>query len=587
MTNNVSSSVSASDYKELDRLGSGAQGITTLVQDPQGSLFCMKTLLDAKLESAPEAEMMLKELDCPYLVSFYHCIPTRRDLLLIMEYCPGGSLHDFVVVKKNKLSATDIWVVTTQLLLGLAYLHSKAIVHRDLKPGNVLLCSHERPLKVKICDFGISKDLNQNSAKSMIGTVFFMAPEVLKGQRYDTSIDLWSLGILIYFLVHGEYPFISFDEISNSEIPISNSEFGPIISKLLIRDPASRASSADLLLDPKIVEIYEDFIKETNIEDVVNLRKELRNLKKIVEDQSNLIGVVNSELLKGNEKNLELEEKISSQNSEIQEQSKLIKNLESELVNQRSCFNSEIKTLKSTLESQVSSLTLKNSNLESKNSNLLATISTQNSEITDLKSTVSSLQSNLNQASLLSSDQSNLIDQFKQFLPLLSQLQAAEERRIEDQRKAELERQRIAEEQRKAELEKQRIAEENRKAELERQRIAEEQRKAEEQRIAQENRKAELEQQRIDLEVQKMEQSRGRRLSDSERLLVYECVKIKGRRVKRGPDWRYGIQDGGAGNVGVVTGLRGPGWVIVKWSNGNSQGYRWGCQGKYDLELVD
>ncbi|KAL0220697.1 hypothetical protein RCL1_000551 [Eukaryota sp. TZLM3-RCL] len=117
-----------------------------------------------------------------------------------------------------------------------------------------------------------------------------MAAEVLTGQRYDTSIDLWSLGILIYFLVHGEYPFISFTEIMNSKIPISNSEFGPIISKILVRDPASRATAADLLLDTKYIEIYEDFIKETRIEEVVNLRTELRRLKNIIEDQSNLIG---------------------------------------------------------------------------------------------------------------------------------------------------------------------------------------------------------------------------------------------------------------------------------------------------------
>ncbi|KAL0217824.1 hypothetical protein RCL1_008673 [Eukaryota sp. TZLM3-RCL] len=266
--------------------------------------------------------------------------------------------------------------------------------------------------------------------------------------------------------------------------------YGPIISKLLIRDPASRATAADLLLNPKIIEVYEDFIKETRIEDVVNLRIDLRNLKKIVEDQSNLIGVVNSELLKGSEKNLELEEKILSQSLEIN-------------------------TLKSTVEDQ---------NIK---------ISSQTSEISTLKSTVSSLQSNLNQASLLSSDQSNLIHQFKQFLPLIAQLQAAEERRVEEERRAE--------------------------------------------------------KQRICLEVQKMERRYGRRFPDSVRRLAYECVKVIGRQVKRGRDWNGGNQDGGAGNVGVVTHLHpdSPGFVLVEWSNGNTCWYRWDCEGKCELELVD
>ncbi|KAL0209321.1 hypothetical protein RCL1_007261 [Eukaryota sp. TZLM3-RCL] len=430
-------SVSASDYKEIDRLGAGSQGITNLLEDAQGNLVCGKYIFNADIKTAPEAEMLLKQLDCPYLVSFYRCIPTRRDLLLIMEYCPGGSLHDYVVVSKQKLSNTDIWVVTTQLLLGLAYLHSKAIVHRDLKPGNVLLCSHERPLKVKICDFGISRDLNAKSAKSMTGTVEFMAPEVLTGQRYDTSIDLWSLGILIYFLVHGEYPFISFTEIMNSKIPISNSEFGPVISKLLVRDPASRATAADLLLDPKIMEIYEDFIKETRIEDVVNLRTELRRLKKIVEDQSNLIGGQNDELsdLKSTVSSLkstvnEQNSKISSQNSEIstlksaQEQSKSA--FESKISSQNSLIKQSINQ-NSALESQLKEVTTKFSVLESETVDQKSKILSQNSEISTLNSKILSqnteiqqLESKLSQTSLLSSDQSNLIEQFKELLPFIS-----------------------------------------------------------------------------------------------------------------------------------------------------------------------
>ncbi|KAL0209368.1 hypothetical protein RCL1_007308 [Eukaryota sp. TZLM3-RCL] len=456
-----STSVSASDYKEIDRLGAGSQGITNLLEDAQGNLVCGKYIFNADIKTAPEAEMLLKQLDCPYLVSFYHCIPTRRDLLLIMEYCAGGFLHDYVVVSKQMLSITDIWVVTTQLLLGLAYLHSKAIVHRDLKPGNVLLCSLERPLKVKICDFGISRDLNAKSAKSMTGTVEFMAPEVLTGQRYDTSIDLWSLGILIYFLVHGEYPFISFTEIMNSIIPISNSEFGPIISKLLVRDPASRATAADLLLDPKIVEIYEDFIKETRIEDVVNLRGELRILKKIVEDQSNLIAGQNDELsdLKSTVSSIhstvnEQNSKISSQNSEIeqlkshQEQSKNA--FESKISAQNSLIKKSVNQ-NSALEYQLKEVTTKFSVLESENLDQKSKISTQNSKIQQLES-------KLSQTSLLSSDQSNLIDQFKELLPFISHIKAfaEEKRRVEEEK-------RLLEIKRKEVENERKLAEENRR----------------------------------------------------------------------------------------------------------------------------
>ncbi|KAL0217666.1 hypothetical protein RCL1_008246 [Eukaryota sp. TZLM3-RCL] len=305
---------SLSKYKQIKTIARGAQGQTLLVEDKKGNKLCVKIVHDASAETSPEAQMLLKNLDSPFLVHPYDCFPEDEDLIIIMEYLCGGSLHDFV--QQQRPTSTDIWVITTQLIHGLHYLHERDIVHCNLKPRNVLLCSTQRPLRVKICDFGICRDLNVRSAKSMIGTVCFMAPEVLSGQRYDTAVDMWSLGILIYFLVHGEYPFNHLNEILLSEIPRSNSEFGPIISRLLVRDPASRATAAELIMDPKIVEIYQEYIKDSTIADVVDLRQELRDLKRVVDYQSNLIKNLQST-------NSQLKATVPSLNSSLNQASNL------------------------------------------------------------------------------------------------------------------------------------------------------------------------------------------------------------------------------------------------------------------------
>ncbi|KAL0220622.1 hypothetical protein RCL1_000476 [Eukaryota sp. TZLM3-RCL] len=334
-------------YTSIKRIATGAQGDTILVEDGNRNKFCAKIVKNLSLDSSPEAKVLLKQLNSPFLVPLYDCFPRNKDVVLIMEYLAGGSLHDFI--EKQQPTSTDIWVVITQLVHGLHYLHQNGIVHRDLKPNNVMLCSTQRPIGVKICDFGISRDLSTGAANTWIGTILFMAPEVLQNQPYGFAVDLWSLGVLVYKLVHGVLPFNNFHEILCSKIPFSNSEFGPIISKLLVRDPASRATAAELLLDPMIIETYQRFIKPTNIEDVANLKKQIRDLNLLVENQSNLIRDLKSSLTRQNNSEskistLKIElntlkstvssqnSKISSQNSIIQQQSLMIKNLESQVL---------------------------------------------------------------------------------------------------------------------------------------------------------------------------------------------------------------------------------------------------------------
>ena len=95
----------------------------------------------------------------------------------------------------------------TMLISGVKHLHSNSLLHRDLKPANVLTFEDDdENIVLKIGDFGIAKDSDSTKMTSMAGTVNYMAPEVIRtsGQRYSNTVDVWSLGLVIYFLVTGE-----------------------------------------------------------------------------------------------------------------------------------------------------------------------------------------------------------------------------------------------------------------------------------------------------------------------------------------------------------------------------------------------
>ncbi|KAL0221492.1 hypothetical protein RCL1_001346 [Eukaryota sp. TZLM3-RCL] len=233
------------------------------MRDQRGNMVFGELILFSGNSSycATVTNFMSKSLTSPFIASPNYALKNDKGLLLVMEYCAGGSLFDFIEVKKQKLSNTDIWLIITQLVHALVLLHRNGIIHCDVKPGTVFLCSEERPLRVKLGDFSICIDLNDSPVFEVRGTPLFMAPEVLQGGCYDTAVDMWSLGVLIYFLVHGSYPFESFNETLSAEIPTSDSEFGHLIRKLLLRDPTQRATAEELLRYPKIAETYNRYCR--------------------------------------------------------------------------------------------------------------------------------------------------------------------------------------------------------------------------------------------------------------------------------------------------------------------------------------
>ncbi|KAL0216941.1 hypothetical protein RCL1_007424 [Eukaryota sp. TZLM3-RCL] len=261
-----------SDFSFVSDLSSGSQGSTSIWSGPDGKLYCFKQIPLSSSGRVPEAEFLFKDLRSPFVVDILHCFTIEDQLYLCMEYCQGNSLKNLLESRISKTN-DDIWFILTQLSHGLHHLHSNSIIHRDVKPANIVLTSQQRPFRIKFCDFGVSKHLDNTFAKTITGTFLFMAPEVLQLQskgsgeqiHYTFAVDLWSLGVTLYYLVEGKFPFKNPFEILNSEIPVSNSEFGPIISKLLQRDASQRITAKELIELPEIQEIYDSFYDFDNI----------------------------------------------------------------------------------------------------------------------------------------------------------------------------------------------------------------------------------------------------------------------------------------------------------------------------------
>ncbi|KAM8975850.1 serine/threonine-protein kinase ULK2 isoform 2-T2 [Pelodytes ibericus] len=156
---------------------------------------------------------ILKELQHENIVALYDVQELPNSVFLVMEYCNGGDLADYLQAK-GTLSEDTIRVFLQQIAAAMRILHSKGIIHRDLKPQNILLSYASRKkstfsgIRIKIADFGFARYLHSNMmAATLCGSPMYMAPEVIMSQHYDAKADLWSIGTVIYQCLVGKPPF--------------------------------------------------------------------------------------------------------------------------------------------------------------------------------------------------------------------------------------------------------------------------------------------------------------------------------------------------------------------------------------------
>ncbi|XP_044286048.1 serine/threonine-protein kinase ULK2 isoform X2 [Varanus komodoensis] len=191
---------------------------------------------------------ILKELQHENIVALYDVQEMPNSVYLVMEYCNGGDLADYLQAK-GTLSEDTIRVFLQQIAAAMRVLHSKGIIHRDLKPQNILLSYASRRkaslsgARIKIADFGFARYLQSNMmAATLCGSPMYMAPEVIMSQHYDAKADLWSIGTVIYQCLVGKPPFQAnspqdlrtFYEKNRNLMPSVPRETSPYLADLLL-----------------------------------------------------------------------------------------------------------------------------------------------------------------------------------------------------------------------------------------------------------------------------------------------------------------------------------------------------------------
>ncbi|KAI0526032.1 kinase-like domain-containing protein [Xylaria bambusicola] len=248
------------DFEPLRCLGKGTYGTVLLVkQRNTGRLYAQKqfkkasVIVQKKLVEQTKTERQILESVSrhPFVVNLYYAFQDREKLYLILEYGQGGELFTHLSTEKMFSESTAAFYMA-EMVLALSYLHdSLGVVYRDLKPENCLLDAHGHLL---LTDFGLSKVAvgDDDSCKSILGTVEYMAPEVILGNKYGKAVDWWSFGALGYDLMTGNPPFRGANNAKVQHNIVKQKVVMPyflsldakdLLARLLRKDPAKRLGS--------------------------------------------------------------------------------------------------------------------------------------------------------------------------------------------------------------------------------------------------------------------------------------------------------------------------------------------------------
>ncbi|KAG5186252.1 putative calcium/calmodulin-dependent protein kinase [Tribonema minus] len=195
-------------------LGAGAFAEVRLATYKKtGTTYAVKCIKKQGLDELTKADLMdevavLREMAHPNVVNVYQFYPREKDhFYVIMEYMKGGELFERIVAKQV-YTEKEARAVCRVLLATVRYLHDHDVVHRDLKPDNLLLTSDADDANIKLADFGFAKKLDGQKLTQLCGTPNYIAPEILLHEPYGVTVDMWSLGCIIYILLGGYLPFV-------------------------------------------------------------------------------------------------------------------------------------------------------------------------------------------------------------------------------------------------------------------------------------------------------------------------------------------------------------------------------------------
>ena len=314
------------DYIIKQTLGKGTYGIVYKVQKLNtNSIYVIKQIplsgLSEKERNEVEQEAkILHSINSNYVVKYYDSFKENENLNIVMEYCDGGDLNDFLIEKKKlgqPLEEPFIWKIFIKITIGLADIHKLKILHRDLKTLNIFL---KQNFDIKIGDLGVAKVLSKNNfARTVIGTPYYLSPEICEEKPYNDKSDVWALGCILYELCTFKHPFEARSQgalilkiLNNKPEPINNTfskELNNIIYMLLDKNYDKRPSCIEILKNNMVIskikslglsELLTDLDNISNdqsnikISNPINIRKKYYNKKDINNEKEYIINNANN-----------------------------------------------------------------------------------------------------------------------------------------------------------------------------------------------------------------------------------------------------------------------------------------------------
>ncbi|KAM9362275.1 NUAK family SNF1-like kinase 2 [Symphorus nematophorus] len=245
-------------YEFLETLGKGTYGKVKKAKERSGRLVAIKSIRKEKIKDEQDLVHIRREIEImstlchPHIITIYEVFENKDKIVIVMEYASRGDLYDYICDRRN-ISEREARHFFRQIVSAVHYCHQNGIVHRDLKLENILLDGNGN---VKIADFGLSNLYHGDEyLQTFCGSPLYASPEIVNGRPYrGPEVDTWSLGVLLYTMVHGTMPFDGHNhktlvqQIStgNYRKPTNPSDACGLIRWMLMVNPERRATIEEI-----------------------------------------------------------------------------------------------------------------------------------------------------------------------------------------------------------------------------------------------------------------------------------------------------------------------------------------------------